>query len=202
MNELKTLAFSVTATAMGVASSAADEPGKNGFFMDFSAVDTANGVTTTVGFKLDDSRPDTFRMTDYTADFSGVVRFGYGNGNFSTDLEFGVRSLDEEPFSTAPGGGGKIDVYIAMINAAMDFDPYDGVTPFFAFGVGSALGGGDSDSAGFTDITTIGHIDVGTRITLSPTADITFGYSFLVLPSNDSVPTPAHSLFVEFDYRF
>lgn len=213
-NTLKILAFSATATAMGVTSAAApsvaDEPGKNGFFMNFSTIgasigDPSSGGSTLDGFGFIQERPGVFRMADYAADFSGVVRFGYGHGNFSTDLEFGVRRLDGENLNRAAGGDGNIDVYMAMINAAMDFDPYGGVTPFFAFGVGGALGDGDTEGSGFTAIAPTGHLDFGARVALTPTADLSIGYSFLVAPPSkygNGDSTPAHSLTLSFDFKF
>ena len=77
-NTLKKLAFSATATAMGVtaaaAPSVADEPGQNGFFMNFSTVgastigasngDASRGRSTIDGFGVNQERPGMFAQAD------------------------------------------------------------------------------------------------------------------------------------------
>ena len=190
-------------------SSLAAEPGKYGFYMNFSIVGSSIS-----GFDFNDDRVNVIRTADYAAAFAGMVRFGYSHGNMRADLEFGIRTLDEENVSGATDGDGYIYVYTAMINGALDFHPIGDVTPYVAFGVGGALGDGEisytdgSGNAGRTslaEITPTGHIGVGGRIALFDAADLTLGYSFLIAPSNTGDQgdhSQAHSLTLGLEYMF
>ena len=191
------------------ASPLAAEPGEYGFYMNFLTVGPS-----TIGFDLNHDRVDAIRTADYAAAFAGVVRFGYSHGNMRVDLEFGVHTLDEENMSGATNGDGSIDVYTAMINGALDFNPIGDVIPYVALGVGGALGdgeisytdgGGNAGRTSLAEITPTGHIGVGGRIALFDAADLTLGYSFLIAPSNTGDQgdhSPAHSLTLGLEYIF
>lgn len=209
MNGLKTLVFSIIFTIILAASSTAAEPGKYGFYMNFSAVGES-----IYDFDFNDERVDIIRTADYSADFAGMLRFGYGLGNLRADLEFGVRALDVDNISGAINGNGDMAVYTAMINATMDFNSIGDVTPYLAFGVGGALGdgsisytdgNGDAYKSAAANIKPTSHIGVGGRMALSPVADLTIGYSFLMAPSkadDQGQLTQTHSLTLGFDYAF
>lgn len=209
MNKLKAIVFSAIFTVAAVALTHADEPGKKGFSMDYSAIgDMPDGVD------FNDSRGGASRLADFSAAFAGAVRFGYDLGDMRAGLEIGVRTLDEENLSGATQGEGEINIFSALINGAMDFDPIAGATPYAAFGLGASLsigdmtytdGNGNAGSVRFVDIAPIGHIGFGARMTLSDDADFTLGYSFLAGPPSavgQGLLTPTHSLSLGFEYRF
>ena len=209
MNGLKTLVFSIIFTIMITASPTAAEPGKYGFYMNFTAIGESFQ-----DFDYNDERVDIIRPADYTAASAGMVRFGYGLGKLRADLEFGVHTLDIENVRRAVGGNGVIDVYTAMINGAMDFNPIGDVTPYLALGIGGALGDGsisytdghgDAEKSTAANIKPTGHVGVGGRMALSHAAKLTLGYSFLMAPSNaddQGQLSQTHSLTLGFDYKF
>ena len=209
MNELKAIVFSAIFTISVVAFTRADEPGKKGFSMDYSVIGSMPD-----GVDFNDGRSVALRMADFSAAAAGVLRFGYDLGDMRADLEIGVRTLDEENLSGATQGEGEINIFSALINGAMDFDPIAGAIPYAAFGFGASLGIGDitytdgdgnAGRARFADIAPIGHIGFGARMTLSGDAGLTLGYSFLAGPpgaGGQGALTPTHSLSLGFEYRF